>query len=752
MAKRRKAMSSAAVSGPLPGSGAREADRSFSQARVVLVSVGFLLCLAVYLILFYSADFVPGVQRYRPLAFLLVPDELVAGWLGRPDGVFAVMDRLKPLAVAGGIGVSALLLGWLILPCLQSGQRLCRAEFFALAMGLGLSGLSLATLAIGLLGGLRQPLIFTLLGLCLLAVSTWRGWRRGLFRAGTSAPAPQELPLVVPDGEALATDTARHQAWWRPQWWWGAIPFVLVIVGGAVLPPLDFDVLEYHLQVPKQWYQQGSVTFLPHNVYGNMPLGAEMLATLAMATTSGDLAWWWGALSGKVVMASFTLLTAVLVFTAGRRYFSRTAGIVAALLYVSTAWIIMVSVNGLNEGVVAYYLLSGIYAGRLWWDQRRATGLPCWGLLILTGWLAGSAVSCKYTSLLLVVCPLLLVTLLGSRLYRARIPLVFLLSVTAACGLWFGKNWVLTGNPTYPLLSGLLGGATRTPEKDARWRKAHQVPRDARGNRYTLSQAWQSGVNVLGRSPWHNPLIVPFAALVFWRPDKYRDLVFWGALLFYILAAWWLLTHRLDRFWVPAVPLMVLLAGVGAAWSDSLVWRRIMWGVLACGLVANFLVSSPPLLGDNRFLVELRQLRDDPRMALVPNGHRFVAHAYLRQCVPAGSRALLVGDAAAFDLTIPVLYNTCFDDCIFEEIFRDRDAAARRARLHELHISHIYIDWAEIRRYRQPGNYGFTDYVTPRLVRQELELQQQLLQRLEVPGMVPEDGEVFAVVERPSDD
>ena len=59
---------------------------------------------------------------------------------------------------------------------------------------------------------------------------------------------------------------------------------------------------EYHLQVPKEFYQQGQVGFLPHNAYGNMALGTEMLSLLAMVV-AGD--WWVGALAGKTVIAMF---------------------------------------------------------------------------------------------------------------------------------------------------------------------------------------------------------------------------------------------------------------------------------------------------------------------------------------------------------------------------------------------------------------------------------------------------------------
>ena len=108
-----------------------------------------------------------------------------------------------------------------------------------------------------------------------------------------------------------------------PHWLWLAVPFVLAILLAAMLPPLDFDVREYHLQAPKEFFQQGRITFLPHNVYANMTLGTEMLSLLAMVLT-GD--WWLGALVGKTVIAAFTPLTAWGCCLAGRRIFTPTAG------------------------------------------------------------------------------------------------------------------------------------------------------------------------------------------------------------------------------------------------------------------------------------------------------------------------------------------------------------------------------------------------------------------------------------------
>ena len=70
-----------------------------------------------------------------------------------------------------------------------------------------------------------------------------------------------------------------------------------------MVPPMDFNVCEYHLQAPKEFLQQGRIASLPHNVYANMPLGAEMLSLLGMVL-AGD--WWAGGLVAEGITAAFT--------------------------------------------------------------------------------------------------------------------------------------------------------------------------------------------------------------------------------------------------------------------------------------------------------------------------------------------------------------------------------------------------------------------------------------------------------------
>jgi hypothetical protein len=301
---------------------------------------------------------------------------------------------------------------------------------------------------------------------------------------------------------------------------------------------------------------------------------------------------------------------------------------------------------------------------------------------------------------------------------------VFLLASAIGCGLWYGKNWALTGNPTYPLLYDVFGGKTWNPDKDRQWNKAH------RAQDFSPKLLGRDLGSVLLTSELHSPLVIPLALLAFlpfcafpkgtdpFSPTtasaqcmENRDSpplaasrrLRWGLLAYVIffIAAWWLLTHRIDRFWLPVLPVLALLAGVGAYWNREVWWRRMLAALLLGGLAANFLLSASG--SGNSWFIPLEQLRDDSKW--IDPWHR-----YLNKDSILGG-VLTVGDAAVFDLKAPVLYNTCFDDSVFEQLVKGKTAKEIQAELAARNIVYVYVNWDDVARYRD--TYGFTDYVQP---------------------------------------
>ncbi len=624
-----------------------------------------------------------------------------SGWKFLPQRIpiFAWATVILALAAAHGDAICVLLAG----KC-----RLSLSERISIVLGLGLACLSLVTLGCGLAGQLN-PLAITVpsLGSAVLALAV-RIRRRGgeILNSRSPAATPGKSSKTVPILVLIIL-----------------VPFVIYLLLGAVSPPTDFDVREYHLQGPKEWFQQGQVTFLRHNVYTSFPFLSEMLLLAGMVFT-GD--WWQGALVGQVVLACFQLLSALSVFGIASRWISRDVAWIAALIYLTTPWTLRISLIAYAEGSLAYYLIAAFLVAMLCGEfaSRR------WQLTILCGIIAGCAMASKYTGLVSVILPTAAV--LGFHLWRDRAPLKphvaesagglwkSLLLKTAVCysvGIllmispWLLRNVYDTGNPVYPLGYSVLGGSEWSVDMNARWKPAHSP------SEHHLTEIPRHFLDAAVRNMWTSPLLfgLGIPAVLLWRCNRtvamILSLAAWG------FVTWWALTHRIDRFWIPTIPLLSLAAGSTWLLSNSRWWRAFVGFIIAAVTAFNVHFCGLALVGFHVGLMDLDAARQIP----IRSDNKF-----LNQTIPASAKVLMVGDAEVFDCTFSLVYSTVFDDCLFEE-WTTNPADAElpvkqrrmlppdeiRSALKSRGITHVVVHWGEILRYRLPGSYGFTEYIQP---------------------------------------
>ena len=491
-------------------------------------------------------------------------------------------------------------------------------------------------------------------------------------------------------------------------------PFLLIMMLGSMLPCIDFDGLEYHLQGPKEYYQAGRIGYLPHNVYTSMPFGVEMLHLIGMEVVDD---WWIGGLVGQLVVASFAPMTAGLIAMTARRLGSPRAAWVAAVVYITTPWVYRLAVLPYVEGPLCYFHAALVWAVVRTWD--RGNGPPDRGLspessilpfATVIGLLAGGAMAIKYPALISAVIPATVwAVIMAWRLRSWRLAIGYLVGLAVVLGPWLGKNVLDTGNPVYPLGYSVFGGRDWSPERDAQWSAVH-------GPRAIEPVAF---VRLGGRGRRTVRLAIPALCrpdpAVIARPTPRKEVIGLWFFSAYLFLTWWLLTHRLDRFWLPILPSMAVLAGLGSDWSRSRLWTGLLAVILAAGIGSNLVYCSTALAGLNDWTGELAALRKEVPRLLNP------AMARLDAELPPGARPLMVGQAGVYHFDNPVVYNTVFDDDILEGLARGRSPGEVREALRGMGVTHVYVNWAEIERYRSPGNYGFTNFVTPevfaRLVR-----------------------------------
>ena len=161
----------------------------------------------------------------------------------------------------------------------------------------------------------------------------------------------------------------------------------------------------------------------------------------------------------------------------------------------------------------------------------------------------------------------------------------------------------------------MFGGEDWTPEIQARWKAGHSPPN------HKLSDLTSRVVDVTVRSTWMSPLLFALAPLALLVPRDWRRgaVGFWLFVL-WMFGSWWVFTHRIDRFWVPMIPIVALLAGVGLSAIRHPIAKYGLLLVLACGTLFNTVFASSLWSGYNVWLrdpVQARQLTEKQAATLL---------------------------------------------------------------------------------------------------------------------------------------
>ena len=361
--------------------------------------------------------------------------------------------------------------------------------------------------------------------------------------------------------------------------------------------------------------------------------------------------------------------------------------------------------------------------------RGEGTGLRLVGLC---GLLAGSAMACKYTGAVSVVLPLAAMIALRAALAheplaaRARKGFVglalFGMGVLVAVGPWLLKNAVETGNPVYPLAYSVFGGEGRDAELDAQWRRGHAA-KSYGSTMERLADLFVKLTDVTANNDWHSSLmfgLAPLALLASWRRRVWCVWAFIG----WQFLSWFVLTHHIDRFYVPMFPAVALLAGAGAAWLFAVLrgpLQVIAAWLVALLIAANVLFNAGVMLnlgGFNAGRIELKAARE---LVKSPS-QKWLDDELDAGRLPREMKVLCVGEAALFHARFSHVYNTVFDRSLFEQWFFERTASGAlrqrpvediRATLRQHGITHVLVNWSEILRYLEPGSYGYTDVAHP---------------------------------------
>lgn len=484
-------------------------------------------------------------------------------------------------------------------------------------IALGLGAISLAVLGLGALGLLGYQV----------------AW--GLVAAG----ALLDIIRLFLDKPAARSSVEPLPSRWL---WLIAAPFLGMALVCATVPPgvlwgdepNGYDVTEYHLQVPREWFEAGRISNLDHNVYSYFPMNVEAQYLLAMKLTGGP---WKGMYVAQLMHVAMCGLAAIAVYAALRNR-SELGATAAGVAVATTPWLTLLAPVAYNEGGLLLFgtlaFTTALRAG-----NRRD--------IALAGIFAGLACGTKLTAVPMV----LLATILAMLVVRTgglRESLVRC-GVFATCGLIAFAPWLLRhpSNPVFPQAQSLLGRGHFTPDQQKRWEEFHQ-PKQARAGA-VLSQVvfdWRYGF-----------VLIPMA-LVAIASTRSRDSMFLAALLLALLVVWLFFTHLQSRFMVLAIPVMALLIGC----TSSQVLRECFALVVALAALSGLYRLNDKIADvDERALAATNWRAGVFQLAGIEDLSIFTP---LSSGTPNGKHVVLVGEAQAFLYGVPMSrlhYRTVFD-------------------------------------------------------------------------------------------
>jgi hypothetical protein len=579
------------------------------------------------------------------------------------DGVLVVLW----LAAAAGWG--AWPTEWLLRVRGDSARTAVSLPSLLTAIAVGLGILGILILGLGSAGVLGFTTAWGLLGIGWVAVAAWIARRRRQSKS-LSIEGPAPPPRVT---SASAAREAHCPAW---RWFWLlAAPALSAALVSTMFPPgmlwkpeepHGYDAVEYHLQVPREWYETGRIAPLEHNVFSYFPFGVEMHYLLAFHLRGGA---WAGMYLAQLIHLAMTALAAAAAGAFAIRLSSdRRIAVIASVAGATVPFLAQLAPMAFNEG--GLLLFGTLCVGWTVLAMRDLlAGKPSGRRFVLAGVLAGLACGVKLTAgpLLLVGMPLAILAAAGRRAPRAAIAgvLVFGLAGVAAFSPWLVRNAVWCGNPVFPEATSLFGKAHFTDVQVERWARAHhpQPERQPAAGRVAafgteVAGNWQFGFVLL-------PLAVVGAAMARGRPEA----VFLAVLMLVHVVFWLGFTHLQGRFFVLAVPVAVLL--VAAVPWGTFGGSRFRFAVPALAVV----VTAAAVLGwwgvHVRLRAKLDSLRDERG---VDARGRILADdqiGWLTEEVLSGfpqddpsAKLLLAGDAQAFWYPVPasrLRYRTPFD-------------------------------------------------------------------------------------------
>lgn len=475
-----------------------------------------------------------------------------------------------------------------------------------------------------------------------------------------------------------------------------------------------FDALSYHLQLPREWIEQGRVWPSDHNVYSYLPSYIESAyAHIALLMGEGIHAG-----NGRAMISAQLLSAFMLIVSAGcigelaRTTCTRVlpdadaniAGRIGTALAFGTPWLMVV-------GTLAYNEIAVVLLGSSALIVAMRSDIETWKRAILCGFIVGGACSCKPTALFM-LAPSVGIVLLACSPRKHWIVATLGCVVVGAMTIapWLIRNELATGNPVFPQMHAFFGDGHWSEAQHAIYASAHAFDGSIVDRFLMLVVPDADGVDHVSRfrgltnGQWGLTPLLGLIGLVGLLVVMRTHRAGFVALLVVSvpIGAWAVMTHVQSRFLIPLAPSLIVLGSVlivrianqpaREAISKFVCIGALMWSI-GHALVQNR--GNPFVLFDLGPGYAMGSYDIDP---LPWTGA-------LNRIASEDDTIYLLGDATPISITSDVRYNTVYDDWMIADAMdaHPNDPVAWTRYLRDEGIDLVVVSFSEIDRYARSG-------------------------------------------------
>jgi hypothetical protein len=467
----------------------------------------------------------------------------------------------------------------------------------------------------------------------------------------------------------------------------------VIVFMAALTPEVFYDSLVYHIAGANWYHITGGLKPPLSNtlhffvsVYGKIIYAAGLFFSDETAP--------------KFIHCLFVLLTAGAVYMAGKNLYNRTAGIFAAIAFISMPSVSVVAPRTGMEGFIMFTEFLGLYLAL----RYMRSGELKW--LAISGLMVGTAIGFKYISIMSwasIGLILLIDAIVVKRPLKATLNAALLWNgcILAAAGPSFVFNIYYTGNPVYPAFWQHIG-FLKSKDFSA-----------------TTNLGIKAGIKDILMAPWEismggkeeafaGVLFLIAAPLLFftrWLKTDLKYLVIYAAV--YALC-WMNLCDLYFRYYLPAMPALCLLAGYALSEFNSVAVRlTLLVLVLMNTGFSSLILRSVYYPADYILGTVSRQNYLSTTWQGYPNPP-YEALDWINRNLPPNAKILLQGEERSYPLRRQYVPVTIGDLNYLDTVLKaSKDVDDAALRLRSDGITHLLLNIPEARRLRSFDMFHF---------------------------------------------